>query len=220
MTTLLDCVEIPARGVPRGSVIWLHGLGADGHDFEPIVPELGRPDLRFIFPNAPSMPITINGGFVMPAWYDIRTMKAGPGRDNEEDIRVSEGRIQDLIRREVKRGIAPQDIVLAGFSQGGAMALHTGIRYPYRLKGIMVLSAYLVVEQQIDKETHPANRQTPMLFCHGSMDPMVPMQRGRSAFERMDSGERECSWQQYPMGHELCREEVGVIAQWLGELYG
>jgi phospholipase/carboxylesterase len=218
-TGLLPCVEVEARGEPRGSVVWLHGLGADGHDFEPIVSLLGLPIVRFVFPNAPSRPVTINGGMVMPAWYDITSLGGrGPG-ERAEDVRQSARLIVALLEREERRGIPSSRIVLAGFSQGAAMALHVGVRFPRPLLGIMVLSGYEALAETRDAEAADASRATPMLFCHGTYDPLVAIDRGRQAYRACATPERKVEWHEFPMGHEVSPAEIVVIRTWLGGLF-
>jgi phospholipase/carboxylesterase len=211
----LSCVEVEARGAPRGSVLWLHGLGADGHDFEPVVPLLGLPDVRFVFPNAPARPVTINGGMVMPAWYDILSLGGpGPG-ERAPDVHDSAQLIEALLEREERRGVPSSHIVLAGFSQGAAMALYVGTRYPRRLRGIMVLSGYEVLAETRDAEANDANRTTPMLFCHGTLDPLVAVDRGRQAYRAYASPERGAEWHEFPIAHEVSPPEIEVIRLWL-----
>jgi phospholipase/carboxylesterase len=212
---LLPCVEVEATGPARGSVVWLHGLGADGHDFEPIVPLLGLPAVRFVFPNAPARPVTINGGMVMPAWYDILALGGpGPG-ERAPDVRQSARLIEALLEREEQRGVPSPRIVLAGFSQGAAMALHVGTRYPRPLLGIMVLSGYQVLAETREAEASPANRTTPILFCHGTQDPLVAVGRGRQAHRAHASPERPTEWLEFPIGHEVSPAEIAVIRDWL-----
>ncbi len=214
-TPLLSCVEVEPRGEPRGSVVWLHGLGADGHDFEPVVPLLDLPDVRFVFPNAPARPVTINGGMVMPAWYDIVSLGGpGPG-ERAPEVRQSARLIEAQLEREEKRGIPSSRMVLAGFSQGAAMALCVGTRYPRPLLGIMVLSGYEVLADTREAEASPANRATPMLFCHGTYDPLVAIQRGRQAHRAHQSAERQAEWHEFPIAHEVSPDEIAVIAGWL-----
>jgi phospholipase/carboxylesterase len=216
---VLPCVEVAPRGEPRGSVVWLHGLGADGHDFEPIVPLLGLPDVRFVFPNAPAQPVTINGGMVMPAWYDIVSLGGpGPG-ERAEDVRRSARLIEALLEREETRGVPASRIVLAGFSQGAAMALHVGTRFPRALLGIMVLSGYEVVADTREAEASEANRATPMLFGHGIHDPMVGIARGREAYRAHARPERKVEWHEFPMGHEVSPAEIAAIRAWLRGLF-
>jgi phospholipase/carboxylesterase len=212
-------VEVPARGEPQGSIVWLHGLGADGHDFEPIVPLLGLPDVRFVFPNAPALPVTINGGMVMPAWYDIVSLGGpGPG-ERAEDVRRSARLVEAVIEREEGRGVPASRIVLAGFSQGAAMALHVGTRLPRTLLGIMVLSGYEVVADTREAEAAEANRATPMLFCHGTHDPMVAVARGRETYRAHARPGRKAEWHEFPMGHEVSPAEIAVIRAWLRGLF-
>lgn len=220
---LLDCIEIGPKGdAAEASVIWLHGLGADGHDFEPIPPMLGLPKVRFILPHAGRRPVTINGGFVMRAWYDILSLDFSGVRENEADIDASARAIEALIERERARGVASDKIVLIGFSQGGAMALHVGLRHPERLAGVAVLSAYLLKRDSLADERHAANEATPMLFCHGSRDPVVPVFMGKAAYEAvaaLDPG-RPIAWHDYPMEHAVCPEELAELARWLHGVLG
>jgi phospholipase/carboxylesterase len=218
MSELLSAVEIDPPGRPEGVVVWLHGLGADGHDFEPIVPVLGLPRARFVFPHAPSMPVTINGGMVMPAWYDI--LAIGGGGEKEADVRRSAAQIRAVVEREEQSGVPADRIILAGFSQGAAMALHVGTRYPRALRGIMVLSGYEVLAPLREREETIANRPTPMLFCHGTADPVVPIAAGRLAYEAHAHPDRPAEWHQFPMGHEVSPSELTVIRQWLGARFG
>lgn len=214
---LLPCVEIePPRPPTRGSVVWLHGLGADGHDFVPVAPHLHLSDVRFVFPHAPAMPVTINGGYVMPSWYDILTWDRVPGREKEADIRASAARIEALIRREVERGVPVGSIVLAGFSQGAAMALHVGLRYPERLRGIVCLSGYLVLADSVAAEAHAANAATPIYFGHGTEDDVVPLEGGRHAWETLREG-RDARWSTFRMGHEVVPAEIADLRRWLRE---
>jgi phospholipase/carboxylesterase len=214
-TPLLSCVEVEARGEPRGSVVWLHGLGADGHDFEPIVSLLGLPIVRFVFPNAPARPVTINGGMVMPAWYDITSLGGrGPG-EREADVRLSARLIAAVVEREEARGVPSSRIVLAGFSQGAAMALRVGVRFPRPLLGIMVLSGYEVLPETREAEAAEANHATPMLFCHGTYDPLVAIERGKEAYKSCAGPGRKAEWHEFPMGHEVSPDEIAVIAGWL-----
>ena len=222
---LLDCLEFgpsPREGA-AASVIWLHGLGADGHDFAPIVPMLKLPSVRFVLPHAQTRPVTINGGFVMRAWYDILALDFSGVRESERDIRGSAEQISALIEREKLRGTPADKIVLVGFSQGGAMALHVGVRERETLAGIAVLSAYAVLGgKTLGAERNPANANTPMLICHGSKDPVVPMFLGKAAHDQMKALDptRPLEWHDYPMGHEVCPEELAVIAKWLRACLG
>ncbi len=219
MPALLPCVEVEARTPASASVIWLHGLGADGHDFEPLVPHLKLPHARFVFPNAPAIPVTINGGYVMPAWYDIRNLELSPQVQDREDpaqIRSSAAAIEALIARENSRGIPSERIVLAGFSQGGALALYVAPRHAKPLAGFMVLSAYEVLPS-LAGEHHEANANTPALVCHGRHDPTVPMFAGQAACESARRSGRDVRWYDFPIGHEVSMPEIQTIAGWLRE---
>ncbi|PRQ04493.1 Carboxylesterase 2 [Enhygromyxa salina] len=218
MSELLESIEIGPKGdAAKASVIWLHGLGADGHDFEPIPPLLDLPHVRFILPHAARRPVTINNGFVMRAWYDILSLSFEGVRESESDIRASQAAIEALIQRERERGVPSEKIVLVGFSQGGAMALHVGLRWAEPLAGIVVLSAYLLMGDHLAEEQSPANASTPMLFCHGRQDPMVPMFLGKAAHDQVQAlqPERPISWFDYPMQHAVCPEELAEIARFL-----
>jgi len=222
MSSLLEAIEIETAPAPRASVIWLHGLGADGHDFVPIVPELGLPpalSVRFVFPHAPTRPVTINGGMVMRAWYDV-VDAGGARREVEAGVRESQRRIEALIERERGRGTPSAAIVLAGFSQGGAMALHTGLRHPERLAGIMALSCFLPLGDTLPAEASAANRETPIFMAHGTGDPLIPLARGLEARDRLVTLGYPVSWHQYPMPHAVCAEEIADIAHWLRETLG
>ena len=217
----LERVEVAAAASPAaGVVIWLHGLGADGHDFVPLVPMLGMPALRFVFPHAAQIPVTINGGWVMRAWYDIRTLEPGPDREDQAGMARSAAAVEALIAAEVAKGTPADRIVLAGFSQGAAVALHVGLRRATALAGVLVLSGYLVAPERLAAEAHPASAQTPVLFCHGRHDPMVPLSRGRHAHDQVAAlGARPLQWLDFPMEHEVCPAEVSAIAQWLQARY-
>jgi phospholipase/carboxylesterase len=207
----------PANSPADASVIWMHGLGADGHDFVPLIPELGLPAeaaIRFIFPHARVRPVSINGGMSMRAWYDIR----GISRDVDEDeagLRESAASVERLIRREREDGVAAARILLAGFSQGGAMALYTALRHAERLGGIIALSTYLPARAQLAAEAAAANRDVPILMCHGTGDPVVPYDFGRQSRDALLGLGYAVEWKSYPMAHQLCAEEIGVIAAWL-----
>jgi len=222
MAGILPCVEIETHAKPDASVIWLHGLGADGHDFEPIVTELGLPGdlaIRFVFPHAPAIAVTINGGYIMPAWYDIRQSALGIEQD-EAGVRQSAKSIKLLIEREIMRGIAASRIVLAGFSQGGAMALHAGLRYPEQLAGIMALSAYLLMPDALENERHSANGETPVFMAHGVTDPVVPLELGELSRMRLEALGMRVNWHRYPMQHAVCNEEIMAIGRWLETCLG
>jgi phospholipase/carboxylesterase len=217
---MLDAIELRTGEKIGASVIWMHGLGADGHDFEPIVPLLGLPastGVRFLFPHAPHRPVTINNGYVMRAWYDVFGIYRGAPQD-ESGIRDSENELRALIRRETERGVLPRRIVLAGFSQGGAMALHTGLRFEERLAGILALSCYLPLAESLEEEHSRANAETPILMIHGRDDAVIPLPLGRVGYERLVSLGHPIEWREYPMGHEVTPDEIGVIGRWLGPL--
>jgi phospholipase/carboxylesterase len=217
---LLPCVEVDPPGGPSGTVLWLHGLGADGHDFEPLVPLLGLPRVRFVFPHAPRRPVTINGGLEMRAWYDLRSLGTSPDRHSAEDIRASAAQIEALLAREAERGVPPERTVLAGFSQGGAMTYFVGDRYRQALCGLMVLSAGEVLPDTREAEASPANRLTPLLVCHGTEDRLVDVARGRAAYHAHAASGRPAEWHEFEMAHEVSREEIDVLRRWLGERLG
>jgi phospholipase/carboxylesterase len=214
---LLEAVEIETGRNPTGTVIWLHGLGADGHDFAPIVPQLVSPDerpLRFVFPHAIVRPVTVNGGMSMRAWYDILSFNRGIPQD-EVGIRASDAEVGALIRRENDRGIPTSHIVLGGFSQGGAISLFSGPRYPERLAGIMGLSCYMLLEDQLPAERTRVNYKTPIFLAHGTQDPVVDVRRGTEARQLLEAGGYPVEWHAYPMQHSVCPQEVVDIAEWL-----
>ena len=216
-TQLLDCVEVQPPTEADAAIIWLHGLGADGHDFPPIVPQLGLPSghgLRFVFPHAAPIPVTVNGGMVMPAWYDILGMDF-ERRVDEAGVRASAERVEHLVRRERERGIPSERILLAGFSQGGAIALHLGLRLEQALGGIVALSTYLACDANLDEERSAANRGVPIFQAYGSLDPMVPMALGQAARERLEGLGYAIEWHDYPMQHEVCLEEIQALGVWL-----
>lgn len=212
---VLQCLERETGPNPTQSVIWLHGLGADGHDFEPLVPALGMTTAtRFIFPHAPVRPVTINGGMAMRAWYDILT-PALVRVEDDAGILESEQMIADLIKRENERGVATENIVLAGFSQGCAMTLHTGLRYPEKLAGLIGLSGYLPLADRAAPHWQAANQTTPIFLAHGTHDPVVALERGQSTERQLVSHGYDVQWHTYPMQHSVCPEEVHDIAQFL-----
>ena len=222
MTTLLPRIELESAPNPTAAVIWLHGLGADGNDFAPIVPEMDLsrcPPIRFIFPHAPSIPVTLNGGYVMPAWYDIMGVNL-VDRQDDKGIQKSELAIQALIENEVARGIAYERIVLAGFSQGCAMALHTGLRLPHRLAGIMALSGYLPLADRFASERHTANAHTPVFMAHGTQDPVVVLQRGEDSRDALIRLGHPVQWHTYPMPHSVHPREIADIAAFLTQVLG
>ncbi len=218
MTPLLETVDVETGRDARAAVIWLHGLGADGHDFEAIVRELGMPasfPIRFVFPHAPMRPVTINQGFVMRAWYDVYG-DVGVRRADEDGVRASQREIERLIERERGRGIAADRLVLAGFSQGGAMALHTGLRHAERLAGIMALSCFLPLEDTLAAEASAANRDVPIFLAHGTHDDVIPLARARSARDALVRHSYHVAWHEYRMPHAVSGDEIADIARWLG----
>lgn len=217
VSDVLPYIEIAPPGTASHSVIWLHGLGADGHDFEVIVPELGLPanhGIRFIFPHAPRMPVTINGGYVMRAWYDIVNPDLCQHAD-EHGIRQSARSLQVLIAHEIERGITSEHIVLAGFSQGGVIALHTGLRHTQTLGGILALSTYVALADTLASERHTANAHTPVFMAHGREDPVIPLQQGRDSRDVLLATGYDVEWHDYPMQHAVCGEEIAHISAWL-----
>jgi len=208
-------VEIETGSEPSASVIWLHGLGADGHDFEPIVPELRLPDtlpLRFVFPHAPVRPVTLNGGMAMRAWYDIISLDRN-GPVDAAGINESSALLESLIAREEQRGIDPGRIVLAGFSQGGAIAINTVLRSGRKLAGLMALSTWLALPETLQADSVDAS--TPVFMAHGRFDPMIPMQYGRSAADALVDAGFDVDWHDYPMAHAVCPQEIDDIRSWL-----
>jgi phospholipase/carboxylesterase len=217
MAKMLPCIELETQPNPSAAVIWLHGLGADGNDFVPIIPELRLddcPGIRFIFPSAPSRPVTVNGGYVMPAWYDI----LGRNLMDQEDadgIHQSATAITEIIEREAGRGIAYDQIVLAGFSQGCAMALQIGLRFPHKLAGIIALSGYLPLASTLAIEKHTANQNTPIFMAHGLYDAVVIPQRAEASYAVLEKMGYTISWNEYPMEHSVNREEILDISRFL-----
>jgi phospholipase/carboxylesterase len=213
---LLDAIAIETAPNPATSVLWLHGLGADGNDFVPIVGELELPPapIRFVFPHAPRQPVTINNGMVMRAWYDVLGSDLAR-REDERGVRASQALVEALIARERARGTAARRIVLAGFSQGGAIALQTGLRHPERLAGIMALSTYVPVAAALEGEAHAANRDVPIFMAHGLYDPVIPLaaaQRSRELLARLGYA---VEWHEYPMPHSVAPQELDDIGAWL-----
>ncbi len=220
MTTLLPHIQIETAPEPSAAVIWLHGLGADGNDFAGLVPELDLsvcPAIRFIFPHAPAIPVTINGGYVMPAWYDIFGADL-IHRQDAAGIRISEMAIAALIEREIARGVPAKRIVLAGFSQGCAMALHTGLRFPQALAGIIALSGYLPLAENFAEERSAANAHTPIFMAHGTHDPVVAPARGEASRDLLTSLGYTVQWHSYPMPHSLHPREVADISDFLRQV--
>jgi phospholipase/carboxylesterase len=217
VTDPLETVEIETAPAPQAAVLWMHGLGADGHDFEPIVPELNLSatlPVRFVFPHAPLRAVTINAGMVMRAWYDVRDA-GGERREDAAGVRASGERIEALVARERSRGVPADRIVLAGFSQGGAMALHTGLRHGERLAGILALSCFLPLADTLAAEASPANRDTPIFLAHGTQDPLIPFARARRAQAMLEGLGYRVEWREYAMPHAVCAEEIADIAGWL-----
>jgi phospholipase/carboxylesterase len=215
MTGYLDAIEIETAKNPSASIIWLHGLGADGNDFASIVPALKLPKaaIRFVFPHAPIQPVTINGGMRMRAWYDIAD--GAIRREDESGVRASQRLIEALIGREKERGTAAKRLVLAGFSQGGAIALQTGLRHPERIAGVMALSSYLPIADKFSAEASAANRDVPVFMAHGRYDPVVPLARAEQSRGVLQSLGYAVEWREYPMPHSVCAEEVTDIGAWL-----
>ena len=217
----LQHIELVTGAEPRGTVIWMHGLGADGWDFVPIVRELPLPPdlaLRFIFPHAPERAVTINNGFVMRAWYDIKQNDISRLPD-EGGIRESQASIEALIARERVRGISGERIVLAGFSQGGAIALQTALRHSERLGGIAALSTYLPLEDSLDREASAANKRTPIFMAHGTQDPIIPLQLAEASMRALNQRGYKVEWVTYPMPHSVCAEEVEALGEFLTRVY-
>jgi len=223
MEKILETIEIETGKNPSASVIWMHGLGADGNDFVPIVNEIeldGAPAIRFVFPHAPMRPVTINNGSVMRAWYDVSfgDLEGQSRLADERGVRESQAHITALIEREARRGVAAQDIVLAGFSQGGAIALQTGLRHPQKLAGVMALSAYLPLAESLLQEAAPANKTTPIFMAHGTYDPVVPLMMGAGSMTLLTGLGYAVEWRQYPMPHSVCPEEIQDIGAWLQKI--
>jgi phospholipase/carboxylesterase len=205
----MQAVEIETGSNPVGAVIWLHGLGADGHDFEPVVPELRlKRAVRYIFPHAPIRPVTINMGMRMRAWYDIFQFGGGP--EDGAGIRASQKILEELIGQEMRRGLTPRQIVLAGFSQGGAIALHTGLRFAERLAGILALSTYLPLASTVEEEGSQANRDVPIFMAHGEFDDIIPLRRAEGSRALLAKLGYKVEWRAYPMPHSVCAPEIGA----------
>ena len=223
MEKILETIEIETGKNPAASVIWMHGLGADGNDFVPIVNELeldGTPAIRFVFPHAPMRPVTINNGYVMRAWYDVSLgdLEGQSRRADEKGVRESQAQVTALIEREAKRGVAAEHLVLAGFSQGGAIALQTGLRHPRKLAGVMALSTYLPLAESLPQEAAPANKTTPIFMAHGTYDPLVPLMMGAGSMTVLTGLGYAVEWRQYPMPHSVCPEEIEDIGDWLRKI--
>lgn len=214
-----DTVEVITGENPEGSVIWLHGLGADGHDFEPIVPELKLPSgltLRFVFPHAPVQAVTINGGMAMRSWYDIVSFDA-EGRADRAGVLKSSALLDGLIAREIERGIPARKIVIAGFSQGGAVAIHTALQTDQNIAGLMALSTYMALPE--DAATAVSRKDLPIFMAHGKFDPVLRMEWGRSSADRLIEAGYSVDWHEYPMAHAVCPQEIADISRWLGKVY-
>jgi len=213
----LESIIIETDPEPDAAVIWLHGLGADGNDFVPIIEQMQLPAglaIRFVFPNAPIRPITINQGYPMPGWYDISSLSI-VDQEDEAGIRESSAILEQLCRAEEKKGISAERIVVAGFSQGGAIALHCGCRYPETLGGIMALSSYLPLSHTLDDELSPAAKYTPVFMAHGRQDDVVALRYGRQSMEQLEARGMQVEWHEYDMAHSVCMEEIIHIRQWL-----
>jgi phospholipase/carboxylesterase len=216
----LETIEIETGAKPGAAVIWLHGLGADGHDFEPIVPELRLPaskPVRFIFPHAPQRPVTINMGMRMRAWYDILQMGGGP--EDEKGIREAQGMLEDLIAQQMKQGIPAEKVVLAGFSQGGAIVLQTALRHSRRLAGVMALSTYLPLGSKLGNERTTQNNDLPIFMAHGQYDDMIRIDRAMQSRDALVALGYPVEWHEYPMPHSVCPEEIADIAAFLQRVF-
>ena len=215
--SLLPTIELATNRNPTASVIWLHGLGADGYDFVPVVKELGIPDalsLRFVFPHAPLQPVTINNGMVMRAWYDV-SYDGLERRTDDAGVLQSVTAVEALVAHEMARGIPPRRIVLAGFSQGGAVALTLGTRFGKRLGGILALSTYLPMPEELAEAASPENRDIPIFMAHGNQDNVIPIRMAEASRSRLESLGYPVDWHSYPMAHSLCMEEVEAVSAWL-----
>ncbi len=213
-STPLEALEIETAPGPQASIIWLHGLGADGNDFAPLADEIELPvAVRYIFPHAPMMPVSINAGYVMRAWYDISD--AAIRREDEDGVRASQQLVEGLLAREKSRGIDANRIVLAGFSQGGAIALQAGLRHAERLAGIMALSTYVPLADTLAAEAHPANREVPIFMAHGTADPMIAFARAQASRELLLQQGYAIEWHEYRMQHAVCPQEIADIGVWL-----
>lgn len=220
--TPLECIQINPTAPPSHVVIWLHGLGADGHDFEALVPELKIPDtlpIRYIFPHAPMRPITINMGMVMRGWYDIREMDLSRDVDYP-GIKVSAAQLASLINNEIEAGMPSNRIVLAGFSQGGVITLHTGLRYGTPLAGILALSTYCPTLASLGQEESAANQRIPLMMAHGRNDPLIPIALAETARDGLLDRDYVVQWHDYPIGHEVCMEEIQQVRKWMLKVMG
>lgn len=218
----LETLVVEPEGPAQAAVIWLHGLGADGHDFQPVVPELGLPQsagIRFVFPHAPFRPVTLNGGMSMRAWFDLFGLEADSPQD-AAGIQASERQLGELVEAQNQRGISTERIVLAGFSQGGAVALYAGLRYPQRLAGIMGLSTYLPLHQALNGEGYERNVNTPVFMAHGNQDPVLSFELGVHTRRWLQQHGYPVEWHEYPMEHQVCPEELRAISEWLQRVLG
>ena len=218
MLQVTDAIEIEHGKTPQYAVIWLHGLGADGSDFVPVVPALGlaaEPGIRFVFPHAPSIPVTCNGGYVMPAWYDIVSLDSTQRRVDEAGLVHARGLVRALIQRENTRGIPSDHVFLAGFSQGGAVAYTTALTHPERLAGVIALSTYLPSTELLEREANQANLELPILAVHGEFDEVVSPALGVRARDFLLEKGYPLEWHTYPVPHSVCLEEIEMIGQWL-----
>ena len=215
---LLDCIEINPSGEPTATIIWLHGLGADGHDFEAIVPELRLPEslsVRYVFPHAPERSVTINAGLRMRAWFDILDLKYRADSVDMDQFLESGDMLRALIDNELKSGMPSERIVLAGFSQGGAVVLHTGLLYQKQLAGILAMSMHLPMIQRLASELSPANRKIPIMLAHGQMDPVIPVAKAIETRQELTRLGYAVKWHEYPMQHTVCADEIQEIRSWL-----
>jgi phospholipase/carboxylesterase len=217
-SALLDCIEVNPSGKPAATIIWLHGLGADGHDFEAIVPELRLPGslpVRFVFPHAPERAVTVNAGMIMRAWFDLIDLNLDANSADKEQFSESVEMLEALIENELRSGLASDRIVLAGFSQGGAIALHTGLHFPKRLAGILAMSMHLPTIRDRSAALSPANQEVPIMMAHGQMDPLIPLARAIETRQELIRLGYAVSWHEYPIQHSVCAEEVADIRAWL-----
>jgi len=220
MIDLLPAVEVNPATPADAAVIWLHGLGANGHDFEPVIPYLGLPEslaVRFVFPHAPERPVTVNGGYLMPAWYDILEMDIDRKIDLPS-LQLSVSQVGRLIEREIERGIKPERIVLAGFSQGGAVAYQTALSYPHRLAGVVALSTYVASPELLKQDFNSQNKGMPVWVAHGAMDDVVPYSLGEQALIQLEALGMNPVWNSYPLAHEVSQEEMVAMGQWLKQI--
>lgn len=221
MSAPLDSVVLQSQSEPRNVVVWLHGLGADGYDFVPVVRELeqaGAPPARYVFPHAPEIPVTINGGYVMRAWYDILGAEL-VRREDGERIRASAAAVEDLIAREVERGVPRNRVVLAGFSQGGAITLHAGTRSIAPLAGLMALSTYLPLADSVAADATPSSRGVPIFMAHGTSDPVIPLARATASRDSLQALGYDVEWHEYPMQHSVNADEIRAIATFLRRVF-